>query len=133
MPAGDAQRVWFPEMLDELKTFWSRKTGWGDWVDFCERMTEKRKKIRLARGIKPPRRGHLPLGVRCLECGRVSQKTSKPDPLSVSIRSALFALKKEGVISEADFKDLDKTWMKHKKTNGLDAYGRKTETGPVVD
>ena len=125
MPAGDVQRVWFPEMLDELKTFWSQKTTWDDWPDFCQRMTEKRKEIRLARGIKPPRTGPLPLGARCLKCGRVSEKTSKPDPLAVSIRSALFALKKGGLIRQAEFVKLDASWMRHKATNGLDAYGRK--------
>ena len=128
MPAGDVQRVWFPEMLDELKTFLSKETAWDDWADFCQRMTEKRKEIRLTRGVKPPRTGPLPPGVRCLKCGRVSKNTSKPDPLAVSIRSALFVLKKDGLISEAEFKGLDKSWMKYKKAKGLDAYGRKTET-----
>jgi len=37
-------------------------------------------------------------------------------------------LKKDGLINEAEFKERDKSWMKHKKKNGLDAYGRKTET-----
>ena len=50
------------------------------------------------------------------------------DTPNVSIRSALFALKKDGLISEAELKELDKSWMMHKKKNGLDASGRKTET-----
>ncbi len=40
MPAGDAQRVWFPEMLDDLRSFWFKKIAWETLADFCERMTE---------------------------------------------------------------------------------------------
>jgi hypothetical protein len=129
MPAGDAQRVWFPEMLEELKTSWSETMSWDELADFCARMTEKRKQIRQARGIQSPRTISLLPGERCAKCGRVS-KTSKPDPLAVSIRSALFALKNDGLISEAEFKEIDKSWMKHKKRNGLDAFGQKSVPPP---
>lgn len=128
MPAGDAQRVWFPAMLDDLRSFCSKETAWEKLADFCDRMTEKRKEIRLKRGIQPPRTIPLPPGVRCPTCGQMSGKTSSKDPLGVSIRSALFAMKKNGFITDAKFKKLVRSWMKHKKKNGLDAYGRKTET-----
>lgn len=127
MPSGDAQRVWFPEMLDDLRSFWSKDIDWDALADFCERMTEKRKRIRLERGIQPPRTAHLPPGVRCPKCGQMSGTTSRRDPLAVSIRSALFALKKNGFIADDEFDALDKSWMKHRKKNGLNAYGRKTE------
>ncbi len=128
MPAGDAQRVWFPEMLDDLKSSWSMGMDWSELADFCERMTEKRKHIRKERDIRPPREiDPLSPGERCPKCGRISKGPSKIDPLAVSIRSALFALKNNGVITEVKFKELDKSWMKHKRKNGLDAYGRKAE------
>ena len=131
MPTGDAQRVWFPEMLDDLKSLWSKEIAWETLADFCERMTEKRKRIRLERGIQPPRPVPLPLGERCPKCGQISSgNASSKDPLAVSIRSALFALKNSGFITESTFKELDKDWMKHKKANGLDAFGRKTATPP---
>jgi len=128
MPPGDAQRVWFPEMLDDLRSFWSEEIAWEALADFCERMTEKRKRIRLERGIQPPRTAHLPPGERCPKCGQMSGTTSRREPLAVSIRSALFALKKDGLIDEAKFNEFDKSWKKHRKKNGLDAYGRKTES-----
>ena len=104
MPAGDAQRVWFPEMLEELKASWSKTMSWDDLADFCARMSEKRKQIRRERGIQPTM-------MWCPKCGkRTSSSVS-----NVSIRSALFALKKDGRLDEADFKQLDKSWMKHKK------------------
>ena len=114
MPAGDAQRVWFPEMFAELKTSWSGTMPWEEFTDFCARMTEKRKQIRQERGIQPPK-------TRCPICG----KASRSDISGVSIRSALFALKNNGVITDAEFQELDKSWTKHKKKNGLDAHGRK--------
>jgi len=119
MPAGDAQRVWFPEMLEELKASWSKTMSWEELTDFCARMSEKRKQIRLERGIQPTM-------MWCPKCG----KRTRSSVSNVSIRSALFALKKDGLLDEADFKQLDRSWMKHKKKNGLDAYGRIAETPP---
>jgi len=116
MPSGDAQRVWFPEMLDELERTWSASVSWEELADFCHRMTEKRKNIRASSGIKPPL-------TRCSKCGAVSRS----EVSGVSIRSALFALKKTGAVTEAELKALDKSWRKHKTRNRLDAYGRKAE------
>jgi len=117
MAAGDAQRVWFPEMLDELRSTWSRAMTWEELADFCGRMTEKRKEIRRMRDIQPPRR-------RCSKCKQVS----KADISSVSIRSALFALKNNGIVTDAEFKEPDKSWTSHKTKHDLDPYGRKVET-----
>ena len=112
MPAGDAQRVWFPEMLKEIESSWSKTMTWMELADFCARMTEKRKDIRRMRGIQPPKS-------RCPRCGKVSSS----DILGISIRSALFALKNNGVITEAEFKELDNSWMKHRAKHDLDPYG----------
>ena len=114
MASGDAQRVWFPEMLDELERTWSATVSWEELADFCHRMTEKRKDIRQSGAIEPPL-------TRCPRCGAVSRS----DVSGVSIRSALFALKKIGAVTEAEHKALDKSWRKYKTRNRLDAYGRK--------
>jgi len=45
----------------------------------------------------------------------------------VATRRILFALKNNGVITDAEFEDLDKSWMKYKTKCGLDACGQKTE------
>ena len=116
MPSGDAQRVWFPEMIEELKTTWSNAMSWDELADFCERMTEMRKRIREERGIQSPK-------MRCNQCG--GNMLPMADASGISIRSALFALRNNGVITNDAFKELDKSWMKHKKKNNLDANGRK--------
>ena len=116
MASGDALRVWFPEMLEELERTWSPSVSWEELVRFCGRMTEKRERIREARGIAPPR-------MRCPGCGTLSRF----DIPGVSIRSALFALKKIGAVTDAEQKVLDKSWKKYKAKNRLDGYGRKAE------
>jgi len=43
--------------------------------------------------------------------------------LPISIRSALFALRKIGEIDDNDFKKYEKEWTKYRKANSLDSYG----------
>ncbi|MEE9383008.1 MAG: hypothetical protein V3V08_06290 [Nannocystaceae bacterium] len=64
---------------------------------------------------------HPPPKTQCLKCGEVSRS----DISAVSIRSALYALKNNDVITDDEFKEVDKRWMKHKKRNGLDAHGQR--------
>lgn len=117
MPTGDAQRVWFPEMIEELWVTWSRAMTWEEVADFCVQMTEKRKEIRRMKGIRPPR-------LRCPRCGQVSRSASS----GVSVRSALFALKNNGVVTAAEFKELERSWMRYRAEHDLDPFGQKAET-----
>jgi len=123
MAAGDAQRVWFPEMLDDLRDAWSASMSWTELAGFCQGMTDKRRAIRRGQGIQPPR-------TRCPRCGTVSRS----DIARVSVRSALFAIRKLGLVTEAELKDLDRSWKKHRGAAGVDAYGRPADPdGSVSD
>jgi hypothetical protein len=122
MPAGDAQRVWFPEMLSELHRAWSAGMSWEDLGALCARVTEMRREIRRSRGILPPL-------TRCPACGRAS----RADIAGVSVRSALFALAGEGLVTEAEFRRLDRDWMKHRATLRLDPYGRTNPPSQPAD
>jgi len=117
MPSGDAQRAWFPEMLEELQRYWSPDVSWDDLIKFCSRMTSVRAEIRQARGIKGPM-------MTCRKCGK-RRRSRLPD---ISPRSALFALRKLGVISDETMKSLERDWAKHRQANGLDAYGKKKDS-----
>ena len=114
MASGDAQRVWFPEMLEELSSAWSPSMSWEDLARLCDRLTERRRAIRTSRGIRPPR-------TRCPKCGTVSQA----DITGITIRSAIFALKKVGAVDEEGFGALDRSWRRHRAKNRLDAFGRR--------
>ena len=120
LAGGDAQRVWFAEMLQALVATWSPSMTWDGMAAFCQRMTEERKAIRQSRGIQPPR-------IWCPTC----QAFSQADIAGVTIRSALFSLKKAGVVDETGFAALDKSWRKHKRQNQLDSYGRRLEPAAV--
>ena len=117
MPPGDAQRVWFPAMLEALSSTWSSSMSWDEVIDFCARMTELRREIRQARGLRPPR-------MRCSRCGSVSRSDIK----GVSVRSALLALRKEGIITEAERKELDRSWKRYRAEHRLDYLGQPVDT-----
>ena len=114
MAAGDAQRVWYPKMLLELKEQWSLDTFWDDVIGLCERMTIQRKELAVAREIKPPM-------TTCFKCGNHA-RSGYP---KISVRSLHFALKKINVISDDEFKEIERGWKRHQRENSLDAYGRK--------
>lgn len=112
MPAGDAQRAWFAEMLEELEQFWDPEIPWSVMISFCARMTEFRTELKQAKGIKP-------LRFDCSGCGGKHTMSIPP----ISLRSALFALKNLNLINEAEFKALDRSWARYRKEKDLDAYG----------
>ncbi len=114
MASGDAQRAWFPEMIETLKNKWAPTMSWPDCSKFCEEMTAVREGIRNDRNIKP-------IMFFCKQCQEYHYSTMPP----ISIRSMLFTLKKVGAITESKFKELDKNWKKYKKENNLDPYGKK--------
>jgi hypothetical protein len=117
MAAGDAQRAWFPEMTEELERFWTGQVDWDQMIAFCARMTEVRRGIRQSRGIRPPM-------TTCPKCGRTA-RSQLPD---VSPRSALFALRKAGVLTDEQMKQLEREWTRHRKAHALDAYGKMLES-----
>jgi len=112
VPPGDAQRAWFPEMITIAKQRWSKEMAWEETIQLCSEMQVLRDTIRQERQIKPVKRF-------CKKCGKYTLSTL----LTISPRSLLFMLKKENVITEDEFKVLDKDWKKYRKTQNLDAYG----------
>ena len=111
MASGDAQRAWFPEMLEKLNKIWSKNMTWEQVSLLCGEMQKIRERIRKERNIKPIR-------FFCKKCGKYELTT----PIPITIRSLLFALKKIKKITEEEFKELDKNWKKYRKTNNLDIY-----------
>lgn len=117
MPPGDAQRVWFPAMIEALRSVWSSSMGWYELIGFCARMTELRREIRRELGLRPPR-------MRCPHCG----SESCADIAGVSVRSALFALHKEGIITEVECTELNRDWKRYSARHRLDHLGRPVQS-----
>jgi hypothetical protein len=119
MPSGDAQRAWFPEMLAELQEYWTPEISWEALIVFCTRMTAFRSEIRKAKGIRSP----------MMYCHSCNEKHPANLP-EISPRSALFALQKLGMISDAEMKMMDRDWTRYRRENQLDAYGHPKATQP---
>ena len=96
MPSGDSTRVWFPKMLDELQKQWSNTLSWEECGRLCDRMTAARTKLKLAKGVQGPM-------MHCRHCNAVHEMSLAP----ITIRSLLFALRKQGVLSEPELNQLD--------------------------
>lgn len=117
MPAGDATRVWFPEMLDELKLKWNKDLPWEAWFQICIEETAYRQSIKQAKGIKEPK-------IKCKCCTEGEHyMTLAP----ISVRSLLFALRKIDLIDDEYLKAKDKEWKSYQRKNKLDAYGNPKE------
>lgn len=112
MPAGDAQRAWFPEMLLELRLFWGNDPDWSQVIAFCEKMTLLRSSIWEQRGIQGPM-------MTCRSCGEKHAMTLRP----ISPRSLIFALQKIDIITDHELKQLDKEWARFRKNQSLDVLG----------
>jgi len=108
-------------MLAVLTAAWSPSTTWDELVDLCGRLTHLRTDLRQSRGIQAPL-------MKCSKCGSVSRGEIK----GVSIRSALFALRKVGAISATDFQRLDRDWKNHRASRRLDALGKKNDASSAT-
>lgn len=118
MAAGDATRVWFPEMVDALVVAWTPAMTWEALGELCRLAGEQRRQIRASRGILAPL-------ILCRGCGRLERM----DIAGISIRSALFALKKRDVLAEAEFERLDLAWGRYRAAHGLDRYAMPRKDG----
>lgn len=113
MPAGDANRTWFPEMIAVLGDEWHRSMSWTDVILFRDRLDEMLQTIRTERIIQPPM-------MWCKKC----QKRHRAAPAKVSVRALILALRRFGVEDDHVVKEVEKGWKKYRKENGLDLYGK---------
>ena len=109
MPAGDASRTWFSEMIEALRREWKPEMPWEQVVALRDCLDAMLQEIRLLRGIRPP----------TMWCPYCKQRTRQAPP-NVSVRAVIFALGRFGIASQTEIKSLDKRWTKHRKENGLD-------------
>jgi hypothetical protein len=56
----------------------------------------------------------------CPRCGQLSRSDSS----GVSVRSALFALKNNDVVTATEFKELERIWMRYRPEHDLDPFGQ---------
>lgn len=122
MPAGDAQRSWFPEMLEVLKESWSSELSWEECAQLCSEFTEMRTKIKKERGIRGAK-------MHCKNCGGLHEMGPPP----IGIRSMLFALRKMDVLDDEGFSEFDMQWKSYRRKHQLDATGQPKEEAVKED
>lgn len=117
MPPGDAQRQWFPEMIEMLRQQWDPKLSWDELALLATRLDATLQQIRKDRNITPPM-------FICPECG-VHQRASFG---RISINATIMAVGRFGIASQSEVKKLSTCWKKYRREHGLDNYGGKADT-----
>lgn len=119
MPAGDAQRTWFPEMVAALRRDWDRSMSMAKLIELRDRLDAMLQSIRSERGILPP-------VMTCLSCG----STGHASPPRVSVRAMILSLARFGIAAAEDVRNLEKSWDRHRRHEQLDMYGQ--EAGRIT-
>jgi hypothetical protein len=112
MAAGDAQRVWFREMIERLRSQWHPGMSFDAIVKLRDDLDAMLQQIRAERNIHPR-------VFRCTQCGHAGVGA---DP-RVSVRAMILSVGRFGIAPAEQIRALEKAWAEHRKEKGLDLYG----------
>jgi hypothetical protein len=112
MAAGDAQRVWFPEMIERLRAQWHQGMSWDSLIALRDDLDAMLRRIRSDRHIRPA-------VFMCRECGHVG---AGAEP-HVSVRAMILSLTRFGIAPSEQTRSLEKAWAAYQKQKGVDLYG----------
>jgi hypothetical protein len=113
MAAGDAQRVWFTEMIARLKREWGEPNSFEAVIELCASLDALLHQIRSERHISSP-------VFTCPKCGH-SGPMAEP---RVSVRAMILALGRFGITTPSKTKTLEREWSKYRDRHSLDLYGK---------
>jgi hypothetical protein len=113
MPAGDSQRVWFPEMLARLEREWGEAMSFAALIELRDSLDTMLHQIRSERHISSP-------VFTCPKCG-LRGPMAEP---RVSVRAMILTLGRFGITTPAKTKTLEREWAKYRDQHGLDFYGK---------
>ena len=120
MPAGDAQRVWFTEMVERLRSRWHEGMSFEALIELRGELDAMLTQIRSERSL------HTPI-FRCPACGSIGP-SAEPH---VSVRAMILSLVRFGIATSEQTKTLEKDWVAYRKRNGLDIYGTASKPEPT--
>lgn len=113
MPAGDAQRTWFPEIVAVLRRDWNRSMSMAKLIELRDQLDTMLHLIRSERGILPP-------VMNCPKCGSMGHAA----PPRVSVRAMILSLARFGIASADEVRGLEKSWNRYRRDKQLDLCGR---------
>src|SRR5215831_6581527 len=115
MAAEVGNRVWFPEMIEMLRSQWNAGMPFQALIELCKTLDEMYQRQRPKGPILPP-------GSLCPECGRIVGSESQQRH-SISVRATILTLGRFGIASPEVTKRTEKEWARYKAEHRLDLYG----------
>lgn len=113
MASGDASRIWFPEIVDELRRRWRDDQSEQELVALGSALDANLQQLRTERNIQPPM-------MRCRQCqGR--HRAAHP---RVSVRAAILAAKRFEIAPPHVVASTERRWAKFRRAQSLDRYGQ---------
>ena len=103
MPKGDAQRVWFPEMLARLQREWRETISIAALIDLRDSLDTLLHQIRSERHISSP-------VFTCPQCGLRGPMAE----LRVSVRAMILAVRRFGIALPSKTKALEREWSRYR-------------------
>jgi hypothetical protein len=116
MASGDANRIWFPEIISLLKNRWNASMSWDEMIQIRNSLDETLQEIRTKRNIKAPM-------MWCPKC----QTQHRSAPPKVSVRAMILALGRFNIENEEVVKTLERKWKSYQANNKLDLCGKPKE------
>jgi hypothetical protein len=104
MPAGDARRTWFPEMIVTLRSSWQPAMPFEAMVDLRDKLDGMLQHIRAERQIRTPI-------FRCLKCGQIGEGATP----HVSVRAMILAVARFDIPAPDATRDVEKRWNEYRK------------------
>ena len=100
-------------MVHELRNRWRPGLSLSELIELRDDLDGALHRIRSERNIRAPI-------IRCPRCGHVGP-AMEPD---VSVRAAIIALGRFGIVSAEEARAIEKRWSVYRKANGLDLHGK---------
>jgi hypothetical protein len=116
MASGDAQKVWFPEMIAILRQAADPAMSVETVLVLRDRLDATLQHIRRTRQI-------LPAMMWCPHC----QAHHRAAPPRVSVGATLLALGRFAAVATTDVQALEKRWNKYRRQHQLDRYGQQED------
>jgi hypothetical protein len=120
MAAGDAQRVWFPEVVAQLRDQWHPDLSFESIISLRDDLDTALQRIRSEGNIGSP-------VFRCRHCGHVGPGATP----HVSVRAMILSLARFGIAAADQIHNLENRWTAYQKQKNLDLYGKQTLLQPI--
>jgi hypothetical protein len=113
MPAVDDQRVWYPEMLEDLGEQWREGLEFEELIALRDTLDATLQRIRAEQHFRAPL-------VRCPECRRMVEG----EGVHVTVRAMILALLRHEIAAPEPVYALEKSWARYRKQKNLDPQGK---------